>query len=148
MSSNHDKTLKIRVAIIYLIMAAGSLAGVGLIQLFGFLIFLMFVISSNVRDGMAQIMILVPNIAVMSISSGSGLLGLAFIIMIFKIISDRQNRISIWPMCLISLTYLLSLSFLRIFDGNYYDFALSVQVALVVVTWTSLLKKMTTLSTR
>lgn len=123
-------------------MAAGSLAGVGLIQLFGFLIFLMFVISSNVRDGMAQIMILVPNIAVMSISSGSGLLGLAFIIMIFKIISDRQNRISIWPMCLISLTYLLSLSFLRIFDGNYYDFALSVQVALVVVTWTSLLKKM------
>lgn len=142
MSSNHDKTLKTRVAIIYLIMAAGSLAGVGLIQLFGFLIFLMFVISSNVRDGMAQIMVLVPNIAVMSISSGSGLLGLAFIIMIFKILSDGQNHISILPICLITLTYLLTLSFLRIFNGNYYDFALIVQVALVVVTWTSLLKKM------
>jgi hypothetical protein len=124
-------------------MAAGSLASVGLIQLFGFLIFLMFVIRSNVKDGMAQIMILVPNIAIMSISSGSGLLGLAFIIMIFKIISGGQKHISIRPMCVVTLSYLLSLSFLRIFDGNYYDFALIVQVSLVVVTWTSLLKSMT-----
>lgn len=144
MAGSHDKAMKARIAILYFIMAVGSLTGVGLIQIIGFAVFLLFVFSSNIRDAMAQIMILVPNIAVMSISSGSGLLGLAFGVIVIKLMVGSKSNISILPMCVVTLAYLFTISALRLFGGNIYDFALVGQVALVVVAWTSLLKYMST----
>ena len=137
-----DQIQKARIGIIYLIMAAGALLGIDVVQLFGFLLFCFFVLRSDLNDGMAQIMALVPNIAVMS-SSVTGLLGVAFAIILLKIILRQGMKVSVRVMCLMSLLYLFCISALRISGGNIYDFALVCQVVIVVITWTSLLQEMT-----
>ena len=85
-------------------------------------------------------MAMVPNIAVMSLSS-IGLLGLAFVVLLIKLSANQHYGIHVKPIVLIILAYLLTLTATRLFNNNYYDFALMIQVAVVVITWTSLLKK-------
>ena len=144
MTSQRDIILKAELILVFLIMAAGALLKVWPVQLLGVSLFCFFIICANIKNGMAQIMAMVPNIAVMSIASGPGLLVLAFIILLIKISANKQYGIKIWPICILIFFYLFCLSFTRLFNGNLYDFALICQVAIIVITWTSLLGKSTT----
>ena len=126
----------------FMILVVGAITDLWYIQIFAFAIFIFSVAISNVREGTALVMAMVPNIAIMSLSS-IGLLGLAFAVLLIKLSANRKYGIHVKPVVLIILIYLLCLTATRLFNNNYYDFALMIQVAIVVITWTSLLKKAT-----
>ncbi len=140
MGKQKDFIIKALLLLVYMLLVAGAVFNLGYIQIFAFVVFLFFVMSSSIKVGMAQIMAMVPNIAVLSISS-IGLLGLAFAVILLKISADRKYGINSKTVIIIILAYLLLLSIIRVFNHNYYDFALVIQVAIVVITWTSLLRK-------
>lgn len=126
----------------YMILVVGAITDLWYIQIFAFAIFIFYIAISNVRVGMALVMAMVPNIAAMSLSS-LGLLGLAFAVLLAKLSAYKHYGIHVKPVVLIILAYLLILTATRLFNKNYYDFALMIQVAIVVITWTSLLNKIT-----
>lgn len=142
MVKQQDIIKKLFLFLDYMILVAGAITDLWYIQIFAFVIFLFYVSNSNVREGTALVMAMVPNIAVMSLSS-IGLLGLAFVVLLIKLSANQHYGIHVKPIVLIILAYLLSLTATRVFNNNYYDFALMIQVAIVVITWTSLLKKTT-----
>ena len=144
MTFQRDTIQKAELIFVFLIMTAGALFELWPFQVFGILFFCFLVFCTQIRNGMALVMAMVPNIAAMSIGAGPGLLVLAFTIILVKLLLNRQFGIKLWPICIIILLYLFCLSFTRFFDGNVYDFALVCQVAVIVITWTSLLPKLST----
>lgn len=142
MSRLQDYIKKAFLLLDYMILVVGAITDLWYIQLFAFAIFFLYVAISNVRVGMALVMAMIPNIAVMSLSS-TGLLGLAFAVILIKVSANSHYGIHVKPVVLIILAYLLILTTTRLVNSNYYDLALMLQVAIVVITWTSLLKKTT-----
>lgn len=129
------------ITIAFLFLATGGIIENALLQFLGCAIILGMVVISPAEKGILYVMAMVPNAAAYTVSAvGVGFLGLSFLLLFFKFSQNKRGRrLSIPGFVVVIGIYLLSLSFMRIFEGNYYDFALFVQTLFVVVAWCSIL---------
>ena len=129
MVKQQDIIKKLFLFLDYMILVVGAITDLWYIQIFAFVIFLFYVANSNVREGTALVMAMVPNIAVMSLSS-IGLLGLAFVVLLIKLSANQHYGIHVKPIVLIILAYLLSLTATRVFNNNNYEFYKAIKASL------------------
>ena len=129
------------ITIAFLFLATGGIIENAILQFIGCAIILGMVVISPAEKGILYVMAMVPNAAAYTVSAvGVGFLGLSFLLLFFKFNENKRGRRLRIPEGVVVISiYLLSLSFMRIFEGNYYDFALFVQTLFVVVAWCSIL---------
>lgn len=134
-------SIKIIVSIAYLFLLAGGIIDNTGLQLIGCSIILGMILISPVDKSILYIMAMIPNAAAYTVSAvGVGFLGISFLILLIKFCGNKCRwylRIST-SLITISL-YLVLLSFLRITNGNFYDFALFIQTIFIVVAWYNIL---------
>lgn len=138
---NKSISIKTIVTFAYLFLLAGGILENAALQLIGCAIILGMIIISPTDKSILYVMAMIPNAAAYTVSDiGIGFLGVSFLILLIKFCGNKCRwslRIST-SLITISL-YLLLLSFLRVTNGNFYDFAVFIQTLFIVVAWYNIL---------
>lgn len=135
------KSVYIYIFIAYTMLMLGGVFNIVALQVLGCIMILGKIAVSPLNKAMPYLMAMIPNSQAFTISVvGSNFLGLSFMFILLNIIGLKKGRsVSFGAFTFIGAIYLLSLSFIRMTNGNYYDFALICQMLFVLIAWTNLL---------
>lgn len=136
-----DSRIKYFTFLIYCILIIGALSNNSILQVIGCMTCLIYLSITTIQRGLCCVMAMIPNTAIFSVS-GISVLGVAFAILLIKLLIRQNWRLGIGTYYLISFLYLLILGVSRFFDGNIHDFIMILQLFIVIFTWLCVLKNL------
>lgn len=122
--------------IVYLCLSAAALSDSTILHIVGILALVVLLITSNMNESILLAVIFTPNLAIVTLSNtGSGLIGLVYLIVFLKCLVISKSKFKVRPMVVVPFVYLCLVSVMRVPYGNTYDVLVICEAFIVIYSW-------------